>query len=95
MVVTPSRTEDAELSRFQKGGGQHLLPLSPVPSATVPLSCDSVLCPTHTYMRTIRGLPKWWPRPLSLTATCILFVSPKDSKPPGQCLAPVKVSERR
>ena len=36
----------------------------------------------HTYIHTIRDLPKCWPRPLSLVATCILFVSPKDCKPP-------------
>lgn len=76
MVVTPSRTEDTESSRFQRKGTVAEGRLELVQAGATP--------PTHT----TRDLPECWLRPLSLIATCIVFVSPKDWEPPGQSWLP-------
>lgn len=68
-----SRTEDAEWGKFERRGT--------VAESRFKAGLGRCSPAPHT-----QGLSSCWPRPISLLATCILFVFPKECEPPGQCL---------
>lgn len=77
MVVTPSQTEDAESSRFPRKGAVAEGRLELVQAGTTPSRLPPPLPAPHTH--THNQGPS---RMLALIATCAVFVSPKDWKPP-------------